>query len=174
MSVEKENNRGPRVNHAITSSPLRVLDAEGEMVGVVTRQQALQLAAEAGLDLVEVSPQAEPPVCRIIDYGKFKYEAQKKKAEAKKKQHVVEIKEVKMRPVIDTNDYQVKLRSMERFLAEGDKVKVTIRFRGREMAHQELGMDILERVQVDLGEKAKVELMPRVEGKQIILVLAPK
>ncbi len=144
------------------------------MVGVVTLNEALQAAADAGLDLAEIAPQAEPPVCKILDYGKFKYEEQKKKNEARKKQRVIEVKEVKLRPGIDDHDYEVKMRSMVRFLDEGDKVKVTMRFRGREMAHQEIGMEVLMRVRDALEEKSKVEQMPRMEGRQMVMVLSPK
>jgi translation initiation factor IF-3 len=144
------------------------------MIGVVSINDALQAAQDAGLDLVEIAAQAEPPVCKILDYGKYKYEEQKKKNEARKKQRIIEVKEVKLRPGIDDHDYDVKMRSMVRFLDEGDKVKVTMRFRGREMAHQELGMDVLMRVKTDLDEKSKVEQMPRMEGRQMIMVLAPR
>ena len=144
------------------------------MRGVVGIRDALIAAEEAGLDLVEISPNADPPVCKILDYGKFKYEAQKKAAEARKKQKVIEVKEIKLRPNIDDNDYDVKMRAAHRFLEEGDKVKVTMRFRGREMAHQELGMDVLVRVRDQLESLAKVEQMPRLEGRQMIMVLAPK
>lgn len=144
------------------------------MIGVVNLNDALQTAQDAGLDLVEIAPQAEPPVCKVLDYGKYKYEEQKKKNEARKKQRVIEVKEVKLRPGIDDHDYDVKMRSMVRFLDEGDKVKVTMRFRGREMAHQELGMEVLIRVRGDLEEKSKVEQMPRMEGRQMIMVLAPR
>ena len=144
------------------------------MVGVVSRNEALTMALDAGLDLVEVSPNADPPVCKILDYGKFKYEEQKKKNEAKKKQKVIEVKEIKLRPGIDDHDYQVKMRAMLKFFEEGDKVKVTMRFRGREMAHQELGMDVLNRVRDDLEEIAKVEQVPRMEGRQMTMVLSPR
>ena len=144
------------------------------MVGVVSIRDALIAAEEAGLDLVEVSPNADPPVCKILDYGKFKYEAQKRANEARKKQKIIEVKEIKMRPNIDDNDYDVKMRSARRFLEEGDKVKVTMRFRGREMAHQDLGMNVLVKVRDDLQEMAKVEQMPKLEGRQMIMVLAPK
>ncbi|TWB22452.1 translation initiation factor 3 (bIF-3) [Nitrospirillum amazonense] len=144
------------------------------MVGVVSLRDALIAAEEAGLDLVEVSPNAEPPVCKILDYGKFKYEAQKKAAEARKKQKIIEVKEIKLRPNIDDNDYDVKMRSARRFLEEGDKVKVTMRFRGREMAHQDLGMNVLVRVKDLLDDLAKVEQMPKLEGKQMIMILAPR
>jgi len=144
------------------------------MIGVVTLRDALIAAEEASLDLVEVAPQAEPPVCKILDYGKFKYEAQKKAAEARKKQKVIEVKEIKLRPNIDDNDYEVKMRAAKRFIEEGDKVKVTLRFRGREMAHQDLGMNVLMRVRDELEEMAKVEQMPKLEGRQMIMVLAPR
>ena len=144
------------------------------MVGVVSIRDALIAAEEAGLDLVEVSPNADPPVCKILDYGKFKYEAQKRANEARKKQKIIEVKEIKMRPNIDDNDYDVKMRSARRFLEEGDKVKVTMRFRGREMAHQDLGMNVLIKVRDDLVEMAKVEQMPRLEGRQMVMVLAPR
>jgi translation initiation factor IF-3 len=143
------------------------------MVGVVTRNEGLQLAQKAGLDLVEVSPNAEPPVCKILDYGKFKYEQQKKKAEAKKKQKVIEVKEIQIRPGIDENDFQVKCRAARRFLEDGNKVKITMRFRGREIAHQELGMEILNRIKDDFQELAKLEYAPKLEGKQMIMILAP-
>jgi translation initiation factor IF-3 len=144
------------------------------MVGVVSLREALQMAAEAGLDLVEISPNAQPPVCKILDFGKYKYEVQKKKNEARKKQKVIEVKEIKMRPGIDDHDYDVKMRAIYRFLEEGDKVKVTMRFRGREMVHQELGMKVLERVRGDLETRAKVEQLPRMEGRQMIMVMAPR
>ena len=144
------------------------------MIGVVSLDEAMRTASDVGLDLVEISPQADPPVCKVLDFGKFKYEEQKKKNEARKKQRIIEIKEVKLRPGIDDHDYDVKMRSMVRFLDEGDKVKVTMRFRGREMAHQELGMEVLMRVRGDLEDKSKVEQMPRMEGRQMIMVLAPK
>jgi translation initiation factor IF-3 len=153
---------------------VRLVGANGEMVGIVSLRDALAAAEEAGLDLVEVSPNAEPPVCKILDYGKYKYEAQKKANEARKKQKIIEVKEIKMRPNIDDNDYDVKMRSARRFLDEGDKVKVTMRFRGREMAHQDLGMNVLVKVRDDLQDLAKVEQMPRLEGRQMIMVLAPK
>ena len=144
------------------------------MLGVFARDAALREAEAAGLDLVMVSPNADPPVCKILDYGKFKYEDQKRKNEARKKQKQISVKEIKMRPNIDTHDYGVKMRAMVKFLEEGDKVKVTLRFRGREMAHQELGMKVLERVREDLGELGKVEQMPRLEGRQMAMVIAPR
>lgn len=165
---------GPRVNDAIKVPQVRLIDAEGENVGVVSAREALTMAEDAGLDLVEISPNADPPVCKILDYGKFKYEAQKKKNEAKKRQKVIEVKEIKLRPNIDEHDYAVKMRNCLRFLEDGDKVKVTLRFRGREMAHQDLGMKVLNRVRDDMAELAKVEQLPKMEGRQMIMVMAPK
>lgn len=153
---------------------VRLIDAEGEMLGVVPIREALMTAEEAGLDLVEVAPQAEPPVCKLLDYGKFKYEAQKKANEARKKQKVIDVKEIKMRPNIDDHDYDVKLRNARRFMEEGDKVKVTMRFRGREMAHQDIGMNLLSRVRTDLDDIGKVEMLPKLEGRQMIMILAPR
>ncbi|HLO75560.1 MAG TPA: translation initiation factor IF-3 [Magnetospirillum sp.] len=167
-------NDGPRVNREIDARSIRLVGAEGEMIGVVTLREGLIMAEEAGLDLVEVSPNAEPPVCKILDYGKFKYEAQKKKNEAKKKQKVIEVKEIKLRPNIDDNDYDVKMRNMRKFLEEGDKVKVTLRFRGRELAHQDLGMKVLERVRDDLEGLGKIEQIPKMEGRQMVMVIAPR
>ena len=165
---------GPRVNEEISIPEVRVVDADGEMVGVISTQEGIEMAAEVGLDLVEVSPNANPPVCKILDYGKYKYEAQKKANEARKKQKVILIKEIKMRPGIDEHDYQVKMRNVKRFIDDGDKVKMTIRFRGREMAHQNLGMDVLHRVRDEMEEHAKVEQFPRSEGRMMTMVLAPK
>jgi len=165
---------GPRVNHEINVPRVRLVDERGEMIGVVTRNEALQRATEAGLDLVEVAANADPPVVKILDYGKFKYEEQKRKNEARKKQKVIEVKEIKLRPGIDDHDYEVKMRSMVKFIEEGDKVKVTMRFRGRELAHQELGMNVLMRVKDDLDEVAKVEQHPRMEGRQMTMVISPK
>ncbi len=162
------------MNEEIDARMVRLIDENGEMVGVVSRLQALQAAADAGLDLVEVAANADPPVCKILDYGRFKYEAQKKKSEARKKQKVIEVKEIKLRPGIDQHDYEIKMRSARRFIEEGDKVKVTLRFRGREMAHQDLGMKVLERVREDLDEIAKVEQFPKMEGRQLIMVMAPR
>lgn len=155
-------------------SKIRLIDENGEMIGVVTVSEGIQRAERAGLDLVEVSPQADPPVCKILDYGKYKYELQKKKAAVRKNQKIIEIKEIKLRPVIEENDYQVKLRSMQKFFENGDKVKVCIRFRGREMAHQEIGMTLLKRMCQEVAEYAKVEQEPRFEGKQIVMMLAPR
>jgi translation initiation factor IF-3 len=165
---------GPRINDQIRVREVRLIDENGDNVGVVAKFDAMQRAEQAGLDLVEISPDAEPPVCKIMDYGKFKFEQQKKAAEARKKQKVVEIKEIKMRPAIDDHDYDVKIRAIKRFFEEGDKVKVTLRFRGREMAHQELGMAVLQRVKAELEGIAKVESEPRLEGRQMVMVLAPR
>ena len=165
---------GPRINDRIRSNEIRLIGADGENVGVVTPARAMQMAEEAGLDLVEISPNAEPPVCKIMDFGKFKYEQQKREAEARKKQHIIEIKEIKFRPGTDTHDYDVKMRSVMKFLEEGDKVKVTLRFRGRELAHQELGLALLNRVAADVGDAGKVESMPRLEGKQMVMMIGPK
>jgi translation initiation factor IF-3 len=162
------------VNELITAPTVRLIDANGTQVGVVNRFEALRRAEEAGLDLVEVASSASPPVCKILDYGKYKYELQKKAAEARKKQKVIEVKEIKMRPSIDVHDYDVKMRQMKSFLGEGDKVKVTLRFRGREMAHQELAMKLLDRVTHDLDDLGKVEQFPRLEGRQMSMVVAPK
>lgn len=162
------------MNAEIDSRNIRLVDADGEMVGVVSLREGLEMAAEVGLDLVEVSPNADPPVCKILDYGKYKYEAQKKKNEARKKQKVIEVKEIKLRPNIDDNDYGVKMRAMRRFLDEGDKVKVTLRFRGREMAHQDLGSKVLERVRAELDDLAKIEQFPKMEGRQMVMVMAPR
>lgn len=165
---------GPRVNEEINVPRVRLVDQNGTMVGVVPRNEALVMAAQAGLDLVEVASAADPPVCKILDYGKFKYEEQKKRNEARKKQKVIEIKEIKLRPGIDEHDYEVKRRSMVKFVEEGDKVKVTMRFRGRELAHQDIGMNVLMRVRDDLDEIAKIEQHPKMEGRQMIMVLTPR
>jgi translation initiation factor IF-3 len=165
---------GPKINDAIRARDVRLIDETGQNVGVVSRFDAQERANKVGLDLVEVSPDADPPVCKILDYGKFKYQEQKKAAEARKNQKIVEIKEIKMRPSIDEHDYDVKMRAIRRFFEEGDKVKVTLRFRGREMAHQNLGYDLLQRVKTDLLEASKVESEPRLEGRQMVMVLAPK
>ena len=165
---------GPRINDEINVVRVRLVDERGNMVGIVGRNEALAMASDVGLDLVEVAPNADPPVCKILDFGKYKYEEQKKKNEARKKQKTIEVKEIKLRPSIDDHDYDVKVRSMVKFIEEGDKVKVTMRFRGRELAHQELGMDVLVRVKDDLEEIAKVEQMPRMEGRQMTMVMSPK
>ncbi len=162
-----------RINRMIDAHEVRLIDENGNMVGIVPLREALARAEEAGLDLVEISPTARPPVCKILDYGKFKYEAQKKAAAARKKQRVIEIKEIKMRPGIDDNDYEIKLRKMKEFLEEGDKVKVTLRFRGREMVHTHLATSLLERIKNDVGDRAKIEQMPKLEGRQMVMVMAP-
>ena len=153
---------------------VRVLGVEGEQLGILATPDALRLAEEAGMDLVEIQPNGDPPVCRIMDFGKFKFEAQKKAQAAKKKQKQVEIKEVKFRPVTDVGDYQIKMRNMLRFLEEGDKVKVTIRFRGREMSHQDLGQNLARKIQEDVGENGTVEQFPRLEGRQMVMMIGPK
>ena len=168
------NREGPRINEGIDTPNIQLIDATGINVGVVAIADALARAAEAGLDLVEISPNSEPPVCKILDFGKYKYQAQKKASEARKKQRTVEIKEIKMRPNIDIHDYEVKMRSIVRFFEEGDKVKVTLRFRGREMAHMELGAKLLDRVKLDTSTIAKVESEPRLEGRQMVMVLSPR
>jgi translation initiation factor IF-3 len=155
-------------------SSVRLVKEDGSMVGVTPTREALRMAEEAGLDLVEISPNADPPVCKILDFGKWKYQEEKKKNAARKKQRVIEVKEIKLRPGIDDHDFQIKMRSMTRFLEEGDKVKVTLRFRGREMVHQELGVKVLDRVKEEMDAKAKVEQFPRLEGRQMVMVLAPK
>jgi len=169
-----QRDTGPRINDRIRAPEIRLIGADGENVGVVTPARAMQMAEEAGLDLVEISPTAVPPVCKIMDYGKFKYEQQKREAEARKKQKIIEIKEVKFRPGTDTHDYEVKMRSVMRFLEDGDKVKITLRFRGREMAHQQLGLELLNRVKDDVGDAGKVEAMPKLEGRQMVMMIGPK
>ncbi|SHN00024.1 bacterial translation initiation factor 3 (bIF-3) [Roseibium suaedae] len=164
---------GPRTNNEIRVREVQLIDHEGNNRGIVLTDEAMDIAVEAGLDLVEIQPNAQPPVCKILDYGRFKYQSQKKAAEARKKQKTVEIKEIKMRPNIDTHDYEVKMKSMLRFFSEGDKVKVTLRFRGREMAHQDLGMKLLDQVREETAEIAKVESSPRLEGRQMVMILAP-
>ncbi|SIO06535.1 bacterial translation initiation factor 3 (bIF-3) [Rhodovulum sp. ES.010] len=164
---------GPRVNDRIRVPEIRLIGADGENVGVVPPSRGLELAAQAGLDLVEISPNATPPVCKIMDFGKFKYEQQKRESEARKKQKVIEVKEVKFRPNTDNHDYDVKMRNVVKFLEKGDKVKVTLRFRGREMAHQNLGRELLERVAEDVKEIGKVENMPKMEGRQMIMMIGP-
>ena len=165
---------GPRVNERIRAPEIRLIGADGENVGVVTPARAMVMAEEAGLDLVEISPNAEPPVCKIMDFGKFKYENQKREAEARKKQKIIEIKEIKFRPGTDDHDYDVKMRAVLKFLGEGDKVKVTLRFRGREMAHQDLGLALLNRVAGDVTDAGKIESMPKLEGKQMVMMIGPK
>ena len=165
---------GPRYNEFITVPKVRVIDDEGENLGVMYTNEAIEQAAAVGLDLVEVSPNADPPVCKFLDVGKYRYEAQKKANLARKSQKTQEIKEIKMRPNIDDHDYDVKMRAVHRFIEEGDKVKITLRFRGRELSHQQLGMNLLRRVQEDSAEIAKIEAYPRMEGRQMLMVLSPK
>ncbi|HEY3432285.1 MAG TPA: translation initiation factor IF-3 [Rhodocyclaceae bacterium] len=162
-----------RVNDEITTPEIRLVGVEGEQLGIVPIRQALVMAEEAELDLVEIAPMAKPPVCKIMDFGKFKYQESKRAHEAKLKQKQVQVKEVKFRPGTDENDYQIKLRNVTKFLGEGDKAKITLRFRGREMAHQEIGMRVLERIKADLEEVALVEQFPKMEGRQLIMVLSP-
>ena len=169
-----QKDKGPRANGEIDSARVRLVGEDGEMVGIVELAQALQAAEEAGLDLVEISPNSDPPVCKVLDHGKFKYEEQKKKNLARKKQKLVDVKEIKMRPGIDTHDYLTKMRSMKKFLDEGDKVKVTVRFRGREMLHPDRGMSVLKRVQGDVEEIGKVEQFPRMEGRLMTMVVSPR
>jgi translation initiation factor IF-3 len=165
---------GPRTNDEIRNAQIQLIDQNGTNHGTVETMLAIKMAMEAGMDLVEISPNNNPPVCKIMDYGKYKYSAQKKAAEARKKQKVVEIKEIKLRPMIDDHDYDVKMRAMQRFFEEGDKVKITLRYRGREMAHQEIGTKLLDKVKADVAEFAKVEQDARFEGRQVVMVLAPR
>jgi translation initiation factor IF-3 len=166
-------NQRTRVNQQIRISPVRVIDPEGEQVGILPIERALEIAEELGLDLVEVAPMARPPVCRIMDYGKFKYEEQRKAREARKKQHQVQLKEVKMRPGIEDHDFEFKIRHARRFLEEGNKVKLTMMFRGRQMAHPEIGREVLDRVVQEVADIAKVEASPNMEGRSMTMVLAP-
>jgi translation initiation factor IF-3 len=162
------------VNDQINVREVRLIDQDGNNQGVVPTRDAIERAADVDLDLVEVSPTADPPVCKILDFGRYKYEMQKRANEARKKQKTIDVKEIKMRPNIDDHDYNVKLKSIQKFLSEGDKVKITMRFRGREMAHQELGQKLLEKVQGEVADQAKVESSPKVEGRQMIMVIAPR
>ena len=164
---------GPRVNEQVVCTEIRLIGAEGENVGLITPENALNMATEVGLDLVEISPNAEPPVCKIMDFGKYKYEQQKKESEARKKQKTIDVKEIKFRPNTDTHDYEVKMRSVTKFLDNGDKVKITMRFRGREMAHQELGRQLLERVSEDTKDIGKIDTIPKLEGRQIVMLINP-
>jgi translation initiation factor IF-3 len=165
---------GPRTNREIRVREVQLIDSEGQNRGVLETLAALQLAEEEGLDLVEIVPNANPPVCKILDYGKYRFNEQKKAAEARKKQKVVEIKEIKLRPGIDDHDYETKMKAVKRFFEEGDKVKFVLRFRGREMAHQDIGFKVLERVKAETAAIAKIELEPSLDGRQMIMVLAPK
>lgn len=171
--MPRKKDDGPRINDDISVDEVRLIDSEGEMVGVVSTRKALEMAEEAGLDLVELSPNAEPPVCKILDYGKYKYEQQKKANEARKKQKTVEVKEVKMSPRIEKNDYDVKMRNAKRFLESGNKVKISMRFRGREMAHQDIGKDLFVKMREELKELSNVELEPKMEGRQMVMILGP-
>jgi len=170
IATDKPN----RINGEITAPEVRLIGVDGEQLGIIKLAEAVRLSEQNDVDLVEIAPNAQPPVCRLMDYGKFKYQEQKRQHEAKLKQKIIQVKEVKFRPGTDEGDYQVKLRNLRRFLEEGDKAKVTLRFRGREMAHQELGMRVLERVRDDLLEISAVEAMPKLEGRQMVMVLAPK
>ena len=165
---------GPRINEKITASEVRVISSTGVQLGIISIREALNHAEDEGYDLVEVSPDAKPPVCKIIDYGKLKYKEQKSKKEAKKKQKTIEVKEIKMRPGIDTHDYLVKIKALNKFISEGNKVKVSMRFRGREMEHQNLGFDLLKKLTEEVSEYAKVEVPPKSEGKQIMMILVPQ
>jgi translation initiation factor IF-3 len=164
----------PRINYGIKAPSIRLIDGRGNMVGIVSVKEGVRAAEEAGLDLVEISPHAEPPVCKVMDYGKYKYEAQKRAADQRKKQKVVVIKEIKLRPTIDKHDLDVKIRAVHKFIEDGDKVKFTLKFRGREIAHQEIGRKLLEQVQADLAESVKIEMAPRMEGRQLVMLVAPK
>ncbi|MCD6674417.1 MAG: translation initiation factor IF-3 [Burkholderiaceae bacterium] len=166
--------RPHRINGEINVPELRLVGIDNEPIGIVSLREALRMAEDAEVDLVEIAPQARPPVARLMDYGKFKYQEQKRQHEARAKQKIIQVKEVKFRPGTDEGDYQVKLRNLRRFLDEGDKAKITLRFRGREMAHQEFGVRLLERVRTDVEDLAQVEQMPRLEGRQMIMVIAPK
>jgi translation initiation factor IF-3 len=174
MNIAKPKSDEPRINGEINNATIRLIDAKGNMVGVVAPKDAMKMAVDSGLDLVEISPNAEPPVCKIMDYGKYKYEAQKKAAEQRKKQKVVVIKEIKLRPTIDKHDLEVKMRAVHKFIEEGDKVKFTLKFRGREIAHQEIGRALLDNVQAQLLDEVKIEMSPRMEGKQLVMMIAPK
>ena len=173
-SIQAPQKDGPNINREIRAREVQLIDAEGHNLGVVQTQEAQQTADEAGLDLVEIVPTANPPVCKILDYGKFRFLEQKKAAEARKKQKIVEIKEIKLRPGIDEHDYDTKMKAVHRFFEEGDKVKVTLRFRGREMAHQDIGYRLLERVRSETLNIAKVEIEPSMEGRQMVMILAPR
>ena len=171
--MRNSRGKGPRINLDIDAPKIRLIGPDGQMVGISTPSEGLKLAQSSGLDLVEISPNADPPVCKVLDYGKFKYEQQKKKQDAKKKQRTQSLKEVKLRPNIGDHDLEIKMRSVNKFLDAGDKVKITLRFRGREMAHQELGMQLLDRVKEELGDKIRVENTPSFEGRQVVMVIAP-
>ena len=173
FSYRSKKNSGPRTNEHITASEVRVISSTGKQLGIISIREALNHAEDEGFDLVEVSPEAKPPVCKIIDYGKLKYKEQKSKKEAKKKQKTIEVKEIKIRPGIDTHDYQVKIKALSKFIGGGNKVKVSMRFRGREMEHQNIGIDLLKKLTDEVSEYAKVEVPPKSEGKQIMMILVP-
>lgn len=173
MSITKSRENEPRINEEIKAVSIRLIGPDGHMVGISSLKEGLALAEKSGLDLVEISPNAEPPVCKVMDFGKFKYEAQKKANEARKKQKVISIKEIKMRPNIDAHDYEIKMKAVKKFITDGDKVKFTLRFRGREMSHQELGMKLMGQVKEDMGASIKIESEPRLEGRQMVMVIAP-
>jgi translation initiation factor IF-3 len=174
LNYRAKKDVGPRTNEQITASEVRVISSTGAQLGIISIREALNYAEDEGYDLVEVSPDAKPPVCKIIDYGKLKYKEQKSKKEAKKKQKTIEVKEIKMRPGIDTHDYQVKVKALKKFISGGNKVKVSMRFRGREMEHQNLGLDLLKKLIEEVSEYAKVEVPPKSEGKQIMIILVPQ
>ena len=174
LNYRAKKDVGPRTNEQITASEVRVISSTGAQLGIISIREALNYAEDEGYDLVEVSPDAKPPVCKIIDYGKLKYKEQKSKKEAKKKQKTIEVKEIKMRPGIDTHDYQVKVKALKKFISGGNKVKVSMRFRGREMEHQNLGYDLLKKLTEEVSEYAKVEVPPKSEGKQIMIILVPQ
>ena len=174
LNYRAKKDVGPRINEQITASRVRVISSTGAQLGIISIREALNYAEDEGYDLVEVSPDAKPPVCKIIDYGKLKYKEQKSKKAAKKKQKTIEVKEIKMRPGIDTHDYQVKVKALKKFISGGNKVKVSMRFRGREMEHQNLGLDLLKKLTEEVSEYAKVEVPPKSEGKQIMIILVPQ
>ena len=174
VNFKAKKDTGPRTNEQITASEVRVISSSGKQLGIISIREALNHAEDEGFDLVEVSPDANPPVCKIIDYGKLKYREQKSKKEAKKKQKTIEVKEIKMRPGIDTHDYKVKLKALSKFIGEGNKVKVSMRFRGREMEHQNLGFDLLKKLTEEVDDYAKIEVHPKSEGRQIMMILVPQ
>ena len=174
MNNTSSSQEGPRINELIRADSVRCIGADGEQLGVIPTNEALKIAEDLSLDLVEIQPNVNPPVCKILDYGKFKYEAQKRKNEARKKQKIIDVKEIKLRPNIDNNDFVVKMKQVKKFIENGDKVKITLRFRGREMAHQTLGATVLDRVKDDTEELCKVETLPKLEGRQMVMILAPR
>ena len=174
LNNTSSSQEGPRINELIRADSVRCIGADGEQLGVIPINEALKIAENLSLDLVEIQPNVNPPVCKILDYGKFKYEAQKRKNEARKKQKIIDVKEIKLRPNIDNNDFVVKMKQVKKFIENGDKVKITLRFRGREMAHQTLGATVLDRVKDDTEELCKVETLPKLEGRQMVMILAPR